>query len=109
MFFGGTGGATDSVASGASADEEDDVPGRGVASLDLAAGAGGDDGSDFHALGEVAGMIDFGDLAGGETDLVAVGGISASGFEADFALGSLLGRVSEKGVRGSQAPVTRMA
>ena len=100
VFFGGAGGPADAVASGAAADEENDVAGGGVAALHLAARAGGDDGSDFHAFGEVAGMVDFGDLAGGEADLVAVRGVSAGGFEADFALGEFVGKgLGEGGAR----------
>ena len=92
VFLGGAGGAADAIASGAAADEQDDVAGRGGAAEDVGARGGGDDRADFQALGDVAGMIDFRDLAGGEADLVAVGRVAVGGDLADFLLRQLAGK-----------------
>jgi hypothetical protein len=66
-------------------------PGAGVPRKTLRARRGGDDGADFQALGDVAGVIDLGDLAGGEADLVAVGRVAVGGDLADFLLRELAG------------------
>ena len=86
VLFGGTGGTANTIASGASADEEDDIAGGWAAAKDVGAWGGCDDSSDFKTLGDVSGMINFRDLAGGEADLVPVGGITFGGDLADFFL-----------------------
>ena len=98
VFLGGTGGTADAVASGASADEQDHVAGCGRAAEDLGARGRGDDRADFEAFGDVAGVIDFGDLAGGEADLVAVGRIAARGDLADLLLREFAGQAFRKRV-----------
>ena len=91
VFLGRAGGTADAVASGAAADEQDHIAGGGCAAEDVGTRGGGDDRADFKALGDVAGVIDFRDLAGGEADLVAVGRITAGGDLADFLLRELAG------------------
>ena len=89
MFLRGAGRPTHAIAAGAAADEQDDVArGRGTAE-NVGARDGGNHGADFHALGDVAGVIDFRDLAGGEADLVAVGRVTFCSDLADFFLREL--------------------
>jgi hypothetical protein len=66
-------------------------------------------GAYLHALGGVAGMVQLGDLAGGQAYLVAVGGIARRRGGGQLPLGQLALSVSPTGRRGSAAPVTRMA
>ena len=47
--------------------------------------------ADLHALGSVAGVIQFRDLAGGKANLVAVAGVTGSGGGDQLALGQLAG------------------
>ena len=86
MFLGGSGGAADAIASGASADQKDCIAGGGFAAEDLRAWRGGDDRADLEAFGDIARVVNFGDFAGREADLIAVGGITVSGGAADFSL-----------------------
>ena len=86
-----TGRTADAVAPGAAADEEDNIAGRRRAAEDLRARRGGDHGADFQALRDVAGVVDFRDLAGGEADLVAVGRVAGGGDLADLLLRKLAG------------------
>ena len=91
VFFGRASGAADAIAAGATADEKDDIAGRGRAAKDLGTRGGGDNRADFQAFGDIAGVIDFRDLAGGEADLVAVGRIAVGGDLADFFLREFAG------------------
>ena len=91
VLLGGTGGTAYAIASGAAADEEDHISGSWRAAENVGAGGGGDDGSDFKAFRDIAGVIDLGDLAGGEADLVAVGGVAFGGDLADLFLRELAG------------------
>ena len=47
------------------------------------------DSADFHALGHIARMVDFIDLTGRQTDLIAVRGVSGCCGGDDLALGEL--------------------
>ena len=49
----------------------------------------GHDRTDLHALGHIARVVDLVDLAGGQTNLVAVGGIARSRRGDELALGEL--------------------
>jgi len=91
VFFGRAGGSADAIASGTTADEEDEVAGIGTTTEDVFTRRGGDDGSDFHAFSGVVGVINFGDFSGGEADLVSVRGVATSGFLTDFTLGEFAG------------------
>ena len=73
VLFGGAGCSADAIATGAPADEEDDIAGGWRAAEDIGARGGGDDSTDFKAFRNVAGVIDLRDLASGEADLVAIG------------------------------------
>ncbi len=92
VFFRGTGGTADAVASGAAADEQDHIAGRGGAAKNVGAWGGCDDCADFEAFRDIARVIDFGDLAGGEADLVAIGRVAVGGDLADFLLRELAGQ-----------------
>jgi len=72
-------GATDAIAARAATHEDDDVARGGLFTAHLGAGGGAHHGADFHALGHVAGIVDLGDLARGEADLIAVRGEAVCG------------------------------
>ncbi len=95
-----TGGATDAVAARAAAQQDDLVArGRGL-TAHMVGGSGRDDRADLHALGHIAGMVDLVDLAGGQTDLVAVRRITVGRRGDEFALGELaLKRLIDRRVR----------
>ena len=57
----------------------------------MGGGGGAHDGSDLHALGHVAGVVELGDLAGGEANLVAVAGVAGRGGGHELALRELAG------------------
>ena len=86
MFLGRSGGAADAIASGAATDQKDGIAGGGFAAEDLRAWGSGNDRTDLEAFGDIARVVNFGDFAGGEADLVAVGGITVSCGAADFPL-----------------------
>ena len=90
--LGRTGGAADAVTAGAAAEQDDLVAGRGALAAHVVGRRGAHDGTDLHALGHVAGVVELGDLAGGKADLVAVGGVSGSGGGHELALRQLAGK-----------------
>ena len=79
------------VPAGVAAQQDDHVAGVGALPADIFRGGGGDDRADLHALGGVAGMVNFIHNAGGKADLVAVGGIASGGGGDDLPLGQLAG------------------
>jgi len=72
VLLGGAGSAADAIASGASANEKNIVACVRATTEDVFAWSGCDDGADFHALGDVVRVVDLGDLACGEANLVTV-------------------------------------
>ena len=58
---------------------------------------GRNDRADFQSFGNIAWVIDFRDLAGGEADLVPVRGVAASGNLTDFLLRQFSGKRLGKG------------
>ena len=97
VFLGRAGGSADTIAAGAAANEQDHITRSGGTAEDLRARRGGDDCANFEALGDIPGVIDFRDLAGGEADLVAVGRITMRGDLADLLLRELAGKGFRKG------------
>ena len=83
--------ASDAVAAGAAAEQEDHVAGRGALAADVVRLHGPHDGADLHPLGGIALVVDLADMRGSEAYLVAVAGISAGGLAADHALRQLAG------------------
>ena len=83
LGLGGAGGATDAVTAGAAAQQDDLVGGGGALATHVVCRGSAHDGADLHALGDVAGVIEFVDLTGGKADLVAVAGVAggSSGHE----------------------------
>ena len=89
MRLGSAGGTTDAVATGTAAEQDDLVArGRGLAAH-MIGWSRGHDRADLHALGHIARMVDLIHLAGGQTDLVAVGGVAGRGGGDELALGEL--------------------
>ena len=76
MGFGGTGGSAAAVASGTSAQQDDDISGLGAFPADILRRSGGDYCADLHTFGGITVMIQLVHLSGGQTDLVAVGGVA---------------------------------
>ena len=91
MGLGGAGGAADAVPAGAAAQQDDHIAGGGFLAADMAGRRCTHDRADLHALGSVAGVIQFRDLAGGKADLVAVAGVTGSSGGDQLALGQLAG------------------
>ena len=83
LGLGGAGGTADAVTAGAAAQQDDLVGGGGALATHVVCRGSAHDGADLHALGDVAGVIEFVDLTGGKADLVAVAGVAggSSGHE----------------------------
>ena len=64
------------VASGASAEKDDDITRIAVLALDILSCCRAHDGADLHALCHITGVIDLLDMPGGKSDLVAVARIA---------------------------------
>ena len=90
--LGRAGGAADAVAAGAAAQQDDHVAGGGALPPDMAGGGGAHHRADLHPLGHIAGVVDLIHLAGGQADLVAVGGIARRRGGDQLALGQLAGQ-----------------
>ena len=89
MRLGSAGGAADAVTTGAAAEQDDLVSrSRGLAAH-MIGRSRGHDRADLHALGHITGVIDLIHLAGGQTDLVAVGGVAGRGGGDELTLGEL--------------------
>ena len=73
----GTGSSAAAVASGASAEQDYLVAGDRALTHDVLRGSRADDGADLEVLRDIIRMIELINSAGSETDLVAVGRISA--------------------------------
>src|SRR5699024_7690194 len=90
--LGGAGGAADAVAAGAAAQQDDDVAGGGALAPDMGGRGRAHYCADLHPLGHIAGVVDLIHLAGGQADLVAVGGIARGRGGDQLALGQLAGQ-----------------
>ena len=87
MSLGSTGSTADTVTTGTTAQQDDLVAGgRGLAAHVVGRG-GGYDRTHLHALGHVTGVVDLIDLAGGQTDLVAIGAVAGGSGGHELALG----------------------
>ena len=93
--------AAAAVAARAPAKQDHDVAALRPLAADIGRRGRGDNRADLHALGRVAGVIEFIDDAGGKADLVAVGGIARGGGLADCPLGELAGERLAHGLQGA--------
>ena len=100
LRLGRAGGAADAVAAGAAAQQHDLVAGGGALAAHVVGRRGSHDGAHLHALGHVAGVVELGNLAGGEANLVAVAGVAGSSGGHELALRELAGRRLGDGTRG---------
>ena len=80
------------VAAGAPAEQDHDVARLRRIADDCVLADRAHNRADFHALGHIALMIDFRNLPGCQTDLVAVGAVARRSRLADFALHKLTGQ-----------------
>ena len=103
MGLAGAGGAANAVTAGGAAQQHNHVPGDRGFPADIGLGGGAHHRADLHALGHVAGVVQLGDLAGGQADLVAVGGIPRGGAGSDFPAGQLAVECLLKGDGGVAA------
>ena len=87
-----TGRAAAAVAPRAPAEQDHNVARHGALAHNMRGWRRADNRADFKALGRVAGMIDLGDMAGRQPDLVAVGAVPRGGRRDDFALRQLAGQ-----------------
>ena len=90
MALGGAGCAAAAVASGASAEQDDDIARIRNFTDDVLNRSGTDNSTDLHALGDIARMVDLVNQSGRQTDLVAVRGIAVCGGGAQLALRQLV-------------------
>ena len=89
MGFGRARSAAATVASRASAEQDDHIARCGTFAADIFLRRRTDHRADLHMLRDIAVVIDFIDLARGKTDLVAVGGIAGRGRRHNLALREL--------------------
>ena len=89
MRFRSAGRAADAITAGTPAQQDDLVTGGRGFTADMVGRGRAYDGADFHALGHIARMVDFIDLTGRQTDLVAVRGVSSGCSGDDLTLGEL--------------------
>ena len=92
MGFGGTCRAAATVASCAAADENNDIAWLRNAANDVFTRGSGDDGTQFKTFRHETGVVDFLNFAGGQTDLIAVGGITSGGGTDDLTLRKFAGQ-----------------
>ena len=79
MRLGSAGGTTDAVTTGTAAEQDDLVArSRGLAAH-MIGRSRGHNRTDLHTFGHIARMVDLIHLAGGQADLVAVGGVAGRG------------------------------
>ena len=74
--LGGTGGTTDTITTGTTAEEDDDITRCRNLTTYVLCRCGCDDGTDLHTLCNIARMIDLIDEAGREADLVTIAGVT---------------------------------
>ena len=91
MSLAGACGTADTVPAGSSAQQDDNIAGSRTFSADILLGSGCDDGSDLHALGSIARVIELIHDAGSQTDLVSVRRVTCRGCRHQFALGEFAG------------------
>ena len=99
----GTGGTAAAVTAGGAAQQYDHIALFGIQPDHLILRDGTDHGADLHALGHIAGIVQLGHLAGGQTDLVAVRGITRGCAGGNFAAGQLACQRLIKGQGGVPA------
>ena len=87
-----TGRAADAVTARAAAEQDNDVARGGTLAHNVLGGRRGDDRAALKAFGNVALMVELGDMARGKADLVAVGRISRRRGLRQLALGELSGK-----------------
>ena len=74
--LGGTGGTTDTITAGTTAEEDDDITRCRNLTAYVLCRCGCDDGTDLHTLSDIARMIDLIDETGREADLVTIAGVT---------------------------------
>ena len=87
-----TGRAADAVTARAAAEQDNDVARGGTLAHNVLGGRRGDDRAALKAFGNVALVVELGDMARGKADLVAVGRISRRRGLRQLALGELSGK-----------------
>ena len=101
--LGRTGSAADAVTARAAAQQDDLIPCYGTLTHHVFSRRGSHHCAALKALGNVTVVIDLGNVTGGKTDLVAVGGVAGSGSLGKTALGQLALQSVGKGGAGIAA------
>ena len=96
MFFGRTGRTADAVTTGTAANQQHDIARFRHATNDLIRRHRADDRADFHAFGDVTGVVVFTYLTGRETDLVAVRTVTGRRLRRNRALRQFTGKRCRK-------------
>lgn len=109
MHLGGTGCAAAAIASGTSAQQDDDIVRIGVFTDDVASRSRTHNRANLHTLCNIIGMINFFYITGRKADLVAVGRVTGCCTAHQLFWESFPFKVSATGTVGSAAPVTRIA
>ena len=104
VALGGTGGAADAVPARAAAQQDHHIPGCGALPADIARGSGCHNSAALQTLGDKALVVQLRHMAGSQTDLVAVGGVTRGGGLTELPLGQLAGQgVLQRGPGVSRA------
>ena len=91
MRLGRAGCAANTVAARSAAQKHDHIARGRTLTAHVVSGGGGDNSAALHALGDIAVVIQLRNMAGRQTDLVAVRGISGGSSLRQLALGQLAG------------------
>ena len=79
MRLGGAGSAAHSVATRAAAEQDDDIAGIAVLTLNISARRSAHDSADLHSLCDIAGMVDLFYMSRRKADLVSIAGVALCG------------------------------
>ncbi len=100
MALTGAGGTADAVTAGTAAQQDDDIAGGGTLAADIVSRSGSNHSAALQTLGHVAVVVQLGDVAGSQADLVAVGRIACGSGLAQLTLGQLAGDGLAEGLPG---------
>ena len=86
------GGAANAVTAGTATQQDHNITGCGTFPTDIIGRSSGNNSATLQTLSNKALMVQLGNMAGSQTNLVAVGGVTGCGSLADLTLGQLAGQ-----------------
>ena len=86
VYLGGTGCTADTVTSGTSAKQDNDITRIGIFSLNRTSGGSTKNSTDFHTFCHIVRMVNFFYVTGGKTNLVTIGTVTMSSASDQFLL-----------------------